>query len=50
MDPLDQDFDLLADFGDEELELPLLPVRDAVVFPRMLNPLFVGRDRSMVAL
>jgi len=33
-----------------ELELPLLPVRDTVVFPRMLTPLFVGRDRSVLAL
>ncbi len=33
-----------------EVELPLLPVRDTVVFPRMLTPLFVGRDRSVLAL
>lgn len=38
------------DFEETEVELPLLPVRDTVVFPRMLTPLFVGRDRSIKAL
>jgi ATP-dependent Lon protease len=31
-------------------EYPLLPVRDTVVFPHMLTPLFVGRDRSVRAV
>ena len=30
--------------------LPLLPIRDIVVFPHMVIPLFVGRDRSIRAL
>ncbi len=30
--------------------LPLLPLRDIVVFPHMIVPLFVGRDKSVVAL
>jgi ATP-dependent Lon protease len=30
--------------------LPLLPLRDIVVFPQMIVPLFVGRDKSVVAL
>ncbi|MBQ27482.1 MAG: endopeptidase La [Nitrospiraceae bacterium] len=30
--------------------LPLLPVRDIVVFPHMLVPLFVGREMSMRAI
>ena len=30
--------------------LPLLPLRDIVVFPAMVVPLFVGRDRSIKAL
>jgi len=29
---------------------PLLPLRDIVVFPHMIVPLFVGRDRSVAAL
>ncbi len=34
----------------EKLELPLLPLRDIVVFPFMVLPLFVGRDKSVCAL
>ena len=34
----------------EQLTLPLLPLRDIVVFPFMVLPLFVGRDRSVRAL
>ena len=30
--------------------LPLLPLRDIVVFPSMVVPLFVGRDKSITAL
>ena len=32
------------------VDLPLLPLRDVVVFPHMVIPLFVGRDKSMRAL
>lgn len=32
------------------IELPLLPLRDVVVFPHMVIPLFVGRPRSVAAL
>ena len=33
-----------------KLKLPLLPLRDIVVFPNMVIPLFVGRDKSITAL
>jgi ATP-dependent Lon protease len=34
----------------ERQSLPLLPLRDVVVFPHMVIPLFVGRPRSIKAL
>ena len=35
---------------DVKISLPLLPLRDIVVFPNMVIPLFVGRDKSIAAL
>ena len=35
---------------DVKITLPLLPLRDIVVFPNMVIPLFVGRDKSISAL
>ena len=33
-----------------EKNIPVLPLRDIVVFPHMVVPLFVGRDKSVKAL
>ena len=35
---------------DNEINIPLLPLRDIVIFPHMIVPLFVGRTKSTKAL
>ena len=40
----------MTDKIDPKTPLPILPLRDIVVFPNMIVPLFVGRDRSVRAL
>ncbi|MBW2596429.1 MAG: endopeptidase La [Deltaproteobacteria bacterium] len=44
----------MFDFKEEEkkdrMMIPLLPLRDVVVFPHMIVPLFVGREKSINAL
>ena len=30
--------------------IPLLPLRDVVIFPSVVTPLFVGREKSIIAL
>ena len=32
------------------IECPVLPLRDLVVFPRMVSPIFVGRESSLMAI
>jgi len=46
------DQDLIADVetADDSSGVPVLPLRDVVVYPHMVIPLFVGRDKSIVAL
>ena len=45
---------MVTNYDGEQIEipatLPLLPVRDIVVFPYMIIPLFVGRDASIKAV
>ena len=43
----DTDIDMLSD---EMQEVPVLPLRDVVVYPHMVIPLFVGREKSIRAL
>ncbi len=51
MDDVDLDaIEALGEFSGEAIEGPLLPLRDMVMFPRMVTPLFVGRDRSIEAI
>ncbi len=34
----------------KNLNIPLLPLRDVVIFPSVVTPLFVGREKSITAL
>ena len=34
----------------ERLSIPVLPLRDVVVYPHMVIPLFVGREKSIRCL
>ncbi|MBI5902676.1 MAG: LON peptidase substrate-binding domain-containing protein, partial [Deltaproteobacteria bacterium] len=35
---------------DNKLVIPLIPLRDIIIFPYMVVPLFVGREKSIKAL
>ncbi len=41
--------DVLADI-EGFIECPVLPLRDMVVYPRMISPIFVGREGSLLAI
>ncbi|MCK5547061.1 MAG: LON peptidase substrate-binding domain-containing protein, partial [Rhodospirillaceae bacterium] len=45
----DQAIETVKTHSDGDL-LPVLPLRDIVVFPHMIVPLFVGREKSVLAL
>jgi len=55
MAEIDRD-DLISIIEDEDhaedlpKSMPLLPVRDVVIFADMLLPLMIGRDRSIAAV
>jgi len=43
--------DAVSDVVDDQLQvMPVLPLRDVVVYPYMVIPLFVGREKSILAL
>ena len=42
--------DIPATVTDATAGMPVLPLRDVVVYPHMVIPLFVGREKSIVAL
>jgi ATP-dependent Lon protease len=45
-------YDITEAEPDEDglIECPLLPLRDMVMFPHMVTPLFVGREKSLAAI
>jgi len=50
LDDMDFGTKSLHEASGETIEAPLLPLRDMVMFPRMITPLFVGRDFSIEAI
>ncbi|SCZ63620.1 endopeptidase La [Thiohalomonas denitrificans] len=42
--------DKISEVTDQMRSMPVLPLRDVVVYPHMVIPLFVGRDKSIKAL
>lgn len=46
----EHDNSINEELGDKALFVPVLPLRDIVMFPHMIVPLFVGREKSVVAL
>jgi len=51
MSDQDKVSDAVSDVVDDQLQvMPVLPLRDVVVYPYMVIPLFVGREKSILAL
>ena len=56
--PIDNEKDLISSIEptleesviDDSSGIPVLPLRDVVVYPHMVIPLFVGRQKSIIAL
>jgi len=42
--------EMMADKSNKRLIVPLLPLRDIILFPHMVIPIFVGRDKSIQAI
>ena len=42
--------DITTELSEQKRSIPVLPLRDVVVYPHMVIPLFVGRDKSIQAL
>ncbi|MEM9774571.1 MAG: endopeptidase La [Chloroflexota bacterium] len=42
--------DLGVDPADDIIECPYIPLRDLVLYPQMVMPLFIGRDKSLAAV
>ena len=49
-DLTDENENEVADSAPEDQAVPVLPLRDVVIYPHMVIPLFVGREKSIVAL
>jgi len=43
-------FEFMKKDKENMIDIPVLPLRDVVVFPHMIVPLFVGREKSIAAL
>ncbi len=50
VDPVSDESRKSAPTNPEPARVPVLPLRDVVVYPHMVIPLFVGRDKSILAL
>ena len=47
---MEQDDKTSEVIDDQMMVVPVLPLRDVVVYPHMVIPLFVGREKSIRAL